>query len=30
MAEDLSLKMKITNSDKNMLCMLIEEPKVEY
>lgn len=26
MAEDLSLKMNITNSDKNMICMNIKEP----
>jgi len=29
MAEDLSLKMKITNSDRNMICMTIEEPKLD-
>jgi hypothetical protein len=28
MADDLSLKMTLTNSDKNMICMHIEEPKV--
>jgi len=28
MAEDLSLKMTLTNSDKNMICMHIEEPRV--
>ncbi len=28
MAEDLSLKMTLTNSDNNMICMHIEEPKV--
>ncbi|HUU48851.1 MAG TPA: hypothetical protein VMW55_08725 [Nitrosopumilaceae archaeon] len=26
MADDLSLKMSITNSDKNMICMNIQEP----
>jgi len=29
MAEDLSLKMKITNSDRNMICMTIEKPKLD-
>jgi len=28
MADDLSLKMNITNSDKNMICMNIREPEV--
>jgi len=28
MADDLSLKMTLTNSDNNMICMHIEEPKV--
>ena len=28
MADDLSLKMTLTNSDKNMICMHIEEPRV--
>ena len=28
MADDLSLKMTLTNSDKNMICMHIEEPKI--
>lgn len=28
MADDLSLKLTLTNSDKNMICMHIEEPKV--
>jgi hypothetical protein len=28
MAEDLSLKMTLTNSDNNMICMHIEEPKI--
>ena len=27
MAEDLSLKISVTNSDKNMVCLKIEEPK---
>jgi len=26
MADDLQLKMNITNSDKNMICMNIKEP----
>ena len=30
MADDLSLKMNVTNSDKNMVCMNIEEPKAKY
>jgi hypothetical protein len=29
MADDLSLKMKITNSDRNMICMTIEKPKLD-
>jgi hypothetical protein len=29
MAEDLSLKMNITNSDRNMVCMTIEKPKLD-
>jgi hypothetical protein len=29
MADDLSLKMSVTNSDKNLLCLVIEEPDVE-
>lgn len=29
MADDLSLKMKITNSDRNMICMNIEKPKLD-
>jgi len=29
MAEDLSLKMTLTNSDRNMICMHIEEPEIE-
>jgi len=28
MPDDLSLKMKITNSDRNMICMTIEKPKL--
>jgi hypothetical protein len=28
MADDLSLKMTLTNSDNNMICMHIEEPKI--
>ncbi len=28
MADDLSLKMTLTNSDNNMICMHIEEPRV--
>lgn len=27
MAEDLALKISVTNSDKNMVCLKIEEPK---
>ena len=30
MADDLSLNMKVTNSDKNIVCMNIEEPKEKY
>ena len=29
MADDLSLKINITNSDKNMICMNIEKPQIE-
>jgi len=29
MADDLLLKMKITNSDRNMICMTIEKPKLD-
>ncbi len=30
MADDLSIKMNVTNSDKNMLCMSIEKPPLEH
>ncbi len=30
MADDLSLKMKVTNSDKNMICLNIEKPDVKF
>jgi hypothetical protein len=30
MADDLSIKISITNSDKNMICMSIEKPKLEH
>jgi hypothetical protein len=29
MADDMSFKMEITNSDKNMICMNIEKPKLD-
>ena len=29
MAEDLSLKIKVTNSDRNMVCMSIENPSLK-
>ena len=30
MADDLSIKINVTNSDKNMVCMDIENPSSEY
>jgi len=30
MADDLDFKVNITNSDKNMICMNIEKPNLEY